>query len=133
MEAQGHALKGARCGLVGCGGAGAAIALVLLGRGVASLSVWDVDQTRAAHLAARLQAIAPIEIAIAPPDASCDIAINATPLGMDESDPVPVPLDALQRQAVVADAIMKPPRTKLLREAKLRGHPIQEGRHMLVH
>jgi hypothetical protein len=106
-------------------------ALALLERGVASLSVWDVDQARAADLAQRLQAVTSVEISIAPPGAACDVAINATPLGMDEGDPVPVSLAALPRHAVIADAIMKPPRTKLLREAELRGHPIQEGRHML--
>jgi shikimate dehydrogenase len=131
MEAQGHGLKGARCGLVGCGGAGAAIALALLERKVASLSVWDVNQARAADLVQRLRIVAAVEIAIAAPGASCDVAINATPLGMSEDDAVPIALSALPPHAVVADAIMKPPRTKLLREAELRGHPIQEGRHML--
>jgi shikimate 5-dehydrogenase len=32
---------------------------------------------------------------------------------------------------LVADAIMKPPRTRLLREAQKLGHSIQEGHHML--
>jgi shikimate dehydrogenase len=50
---------------------------------------------------------------------------------MDENDPIPFPLDRLRSGAVVADAIMKPTRTRLLREAEDHGHPIQEGRHML--
>ena len=89
MEAEGHVLEGAHCALVGCGGAGAAIALALLERDVASLSIWDIDQARAADLAQRLRAVTSVEISVAPPDAQSDVAINATPLGMDENDPVP--------------------------------------------
>jgi shikimate dehydrogenase len=131
MEAEGHELKGAHCALVGCGGAGAAIALALLERDVASMSVWDIDQARAADLAQRLRGVTCIEILVAPPNSQSDVAINATPLGMDENDPVPFSVDHLRSGAVVADAIMKPPRTKLLCDAERRGHPIQEGRHML--
>jgi shikimate dehydrogenase len=131
MEAEGHELKGAHCALVGCGGAGAAIALALLERDVASLSLWDVDQAKAAHLARRLRVVTCIEIKVAPPYSRSDVAINATPLGMNDNDPLPFSVDHLRRGAVVADAIMKPPRTKLLRRAEQRGHPIQEGRHML--
>jgi shikimate dehydrogenase len=131
MEAEGRELRGAHCALVGCGGAGAAIALALLERGVASLSVWDIDQTRAADLAQRLRGVSHPGISIAPPNSRTDVAINATPLGMDENDPTPISLERLQRRAVVADAIMKPPRTKLLHEAEQLGHPIQEGHHML--
>jgi shikimate dehydrogenase len=131
MEAEGHQLKGVHCALVGCGGAGAAIALALLDRDVASLSLWDVDQAKAADLARRLGVVTCIEIMVAPPDSRCDVAINATPLGMSENDPLPFSVDHLRRGAVVADAIMKPPRTKLLCHAEQRGHPIQEGHHML--
>jgi len=131
MEAEGRELKGSHCALVGCGGAGAAIALALLERSVASLSIWDVDQTKAADLRQRLRTVTTIEISISPPTSKTDVAINATPLGMGEDDPVPMPLDLLRQDAIVADAIMKPPRTRLLREAEHRGHVIQEGRHML--
>jgi shikimate dehydrogenase len=131
MEAEGHELKGRHCALVGCGGAGAAIALALLERNVASLSIWDVDETKAADLAQRLRSAMPLEVRISPPNSKTDVAINATPLGMAEDDPVPIRLDALRQGALVADAIMKPLRTRLLREAQQRGHSIQEGRHML--
>jgi shikimate dehydrogenase len=124
MEAEGRQLGGAHCALVGCGGAGAAIALALLERDVASLTVWDIDRARAANLARRLRGVARVEISVAPPSLQTDVAINATPLGMDENDPVPMLLEALRGGAVVADAIMKPPRTKLLREAQRRGYPI---------
>jgi shikimate dehydrogenase len=131
METEGHELKGKHCALVGCGGAGAAIALALLERDVASLSVWDIDRARAVDLAQRLRGVTSVEISVAPPNSQSDVAINATPLGMNENDLVPFSLEPLQGGAVVAEAIMKPPRTKLLREAERRRHPIQEGRHML--
>jgi shikimate dehydrogenase len=131
MEAEGHELKGTHCALVGCGGAGAAIALALLERNVASLSIWDVDQTKAADLAQRLHSAVPLEIRVSPPSSKTDVVINATPLGMAEDDPVPIRLDMLRQGALVADAIMKPSRTRLLREAQKLGHSIQEGHHML--
>jgi shikimate dehydrogenase len=131
LEVEGHELKGRRCALVGSGGAGTAIALAVLERGAASLTVWDIDQATATDLAQRLQGVTSVEISVAPRNSQSDVAINATPLGMDENDPVPFSLEYVRSDAVAADAIMKPPRTKLLREAELRGHPIQEGRHML--
>jgi shikimate dehydrogenase len=131
VEAEGHELKGKHCALVGCGGAGAAIALALLDRNVASLSIWDVDETKAADLAQRLRSAGTLEVRISLPNSKTDVAINATPLGMAEDDPVPIDLDVLRQGALVAEAIMKPSRTRLLREAQQRGHRIQEGRHML--
>ena len=106
--------------------------LRFLERDVASLSVWDIDQARAADLAERLRGVTSVEISVAPPDAKSDVAINATPLAMDENDPVPFSLERLRNDALVADAIMKPPRTKLLRKTERPGHPIQEGRHMTI-
>lgn len=38
---------------------------------------------------------------------------------------------SLKPGALVCEAIMKPPKTRLLVESEKLGHPIQEGRHML--
>lgn len=131
MAAEGQALHGARCALVGCGGAGAAIAFALLERKVGALTLSDIDAKKAEELVRRLQSFSAIEISIGKPDSSTDIAINATPLGMKENDPLPIAIESLRPGAVVADAIMKPPRTRLLIEAQKRGCAIHEGRHML--
>ena len=131
MEAAGYVLRGKRCAIVGCGGAGAAIALALLERDVAQLGLWDRDQSRCESLALRLRPVCAIEIAIRAPDDRDDIAINATPLGMGAGDPLPFRVEQLGSAAIVADVVMKPPRTRLLEVASQRGLRTQEGRHML--
>ena len=68
---------------------------------------------------------------MAPPDAGTDVAVNATPLGMSADDALPFDVAVLRTQALVADAIMKPPMTSLLHAAVAHGCCIQEGRHML--
>lgn len=109
------------------GGAGTAIALALMDRGIAELRIWDLDPARAASLRDRLAASSSLPVSVCPPGESDDIAINASSAGMsDPFDP-----GALRTGALVCDAIMKPPVTRLLSEARKMGHPIQEGRHML--
>jgi shikimate dehydrogenase len=131
METAGHQLRQKSCALVGCGGAGAAIALALLDRGVVQLSVWDTDRSKCEILVERLRSIHKAEIVISLPRNSEDIVINATPLGMNPNDPLPFDLELLRSDAIVADVIMKPPRTKLLIRAAELGLTNQEGCHML--
>ena len=131
LESKGIDLRGKHCSIVGAGGAGAAIALALLDRGVASLSVFDINEGRTADLARRLQVGGRQPVAFARPGPQTDIAINATPLGLNADDPLPMAVEMLRADAIVADAVMKPPITRLLAEAARHGCRIQEGRHML--
>jgi shikimate dehydrogenase len=131
IEARGFALAGKNCAIVGGGGAGAAIALALLERRVGSLSIWDTDHSKAADLIERLSAVSPIPIVVGKPGRDTDIAINATPIGMSPDDQLPIAIDSLRGNALVAEAIMKPPMTRLLIEARRHGCEIHEGRHML--
>jgi shikimate dehydrogenase len=133
LEAQGFVVEAVHCAVVGCGGAGTAIAFALLQRQVASLSIWDIDKQKAQSLCLRLRAMGGPKVYDALPDGHTDIAINATPLGMKESDPIPIAVDSLRTNAIVAEAIMKPACTRLLREAKRRGCTVHAGRHMLDH
>lgn len=123
--------EGRRCAIVGAGGAGTAIALALCDRAAHTVSVCDTDPARASTLASRLAGRGTSSVAVAAPDHRSDIVINATPLGMAPDDDLPIALAALAPAAIVADVVMKPPVTRLLREAARRGHPIVEGRHML--
>ena len=131
LEARGFALAGRNCSVVGAGGAGAAIALALLERRVGSLSIWDIDRRKAADLVERLCAISRVRIVVGEPGKDTDVAVNATPLGMSPDDPLPMAIGSLRPDALIAEAIMKPPITRLLLEARRRGCEIQEGRHML--
>lgn len=133
MASAGYVLKGKACAVVGCSGAGAAIALALLDRDVARLSLWDRDASRSELLAARIGPLYNIEILIRPPLIGDDIVINATPLGMSPEDSLPFNVDELRSDVVVAEVIMKPARTNLLVRAAELGLKTHEGRHMLDH
>lgn len=137
LRARGFDPAGRRVWLVGSGGAGAAIAAALCEAGVAALALTDLDPARAGACLERLAALHPaVSLTLAsadhPPD-GCDLAINASPCGLRVDDPLPFDPARLPPGALVADAIMKPPVTPLLRVAQALGRPIQPGRAMLDH
>ncbi len=130
----GHSVRGKSAWLVGAGGAGAAIAAALCEAGVAWLGVQDVDPSRARAVADRLSphfpAIRIMAVDAAP--AAPDFAINATPLGLRPTDPLPFAIDGLPATAVVCDIIMKPAITPLLHAAEARRLTIHPGAPMLT-
>ncbi|MGJ3560786.1 hypothetical protein ACR6C2_29775 [Streptomyces sp. INA 01156] len=63
----------------------------------------------------------------------CDIAVNATPLGMRPADPLPFDPKSLGEGTLVADIVMEPRDTPLLLAASARGLPTHRGHHMLDH
>nr|AXL05991.1 shikimate dehydrogenase [uncultured bacterium] len=133
LTGAGHDPEGRHVALVGAGGAGSAIAAALLAAGVRRLSLSDVDIEKLAGLRARLDAHWPNRtVTSATPDpAGADIVVNATPLGLRPEDPLPFQLAALPAGSVVADIIMKPRETRLLREAAALGHRVHYGIGML--
>jgi shikimate dehydrogenase len=62
-----------------------------------------------------------------------DLIINSTSLGLDESDPLPIPAPALKASHMVYDAIYNPAVTPLLAEAKKVGATTANGLSMLLH
>jgi shikimate dehydrogenase len=135
LSAAGRSPAGKRVSLVGGGGAGSAIAVGLLDAGVAHLSVCDRDQARLGDLLERLETRWPGRVSGSDtPDLSgADLAVNATPLGLRPDDPLPFAPRQLRRDAVVADIIMQPRETKLLREAGNLGLATHPGISMLTH
>jgi shikimate dehydrogenase len=133
LVAAGHDPKGARVALVGAGGAGSAIAAALLAAGADRLSVCDPDTARLDGLRSRLDAHWPGRtVTSAGPDLDgAGIVVNATPLGLRPDDPLPLRPELLPPGGVVADIIMKPRETRLLREAAALGHHVHYGIHML--
>nr|AXL06519.1 shikimate dehydrogenase [uncultured bacterium] len=129
----GHDPRGRRVTLVGAGGAGSSIAAALLMAGVDRLAVYDSDTSKLGALVTRLGAHWPRRVCAVngPHVRDADIAVNATPLGMRADDPLPFPLQSLPPGSVVADIVMKPRDTRLLREAAALGHPVHHGIHML--
>ena len=114
--------------LVGAGGAGSAIAFAVASAGAATLTISDVDKHRADDLAASVAAETGCSARSGPPDPhGFDVVINATPLGMKASDPMPVDPERLSHGAIVVDIINAAEPTPLRRAAQARGCRTQDG------
>jgi shikimate dehydrogenase len=63
-----------------------------------------------------------------------DIVVNATPLGLQTQDPMPMDVETLERIApsAVLDLVYARGATKLVREARARGVRAADGRGVLV-
>ncbi|NYI84324.1 shikimate dehydrogenase [Saccharopolyspora hordei] len=132
---RGHDPAGRTVAVVGAGGAGSAIAVALLEAGVGGLRVCDRDPARLAALRDRVAERWPRPVVFSdePDLRGADLVVNATPLGLRETDELPFSLDDLAPHAVVADIIMTPRDTELLALAAARGHRVHHGIHMLRH
>lgn len=141
LRASGRPPSGRRVCLMGAGGAGRAVAAAILEAGAARLTVYDPDRAKCDALRARLERHWPGRSAVLDvTDGSldcdirdCDIAVNATPLGMRPEDPLPFDPKALAPGTLVADIIMKPKETPLLGAAAALRLPTLHGHHMLDH
>ena len=135
LAAQGHRVHGASVWLVGLGGAGGAIAAALCEAGVGRLLVTEIDAERAEIAIDRLlQHYPDVPVAeVGTPPKGIHIAINATPLGLRPDDPLSFDPVSLDSTTLVADVIMSPVETPLLRRARAHGRRIHYGRHMLDH
>ncbi len=83
--------------------------------------------------AARLETIAWEEPAIRVQLADTDLIVNATPLGMNPSDPAPIPARLLAPHHMVFDCVYGPSKTALLRAAEQAGARSANGISMLLH
>ena len=133
LNTQGHNPKGKRVLLLGAGGAAAAIAYALAQAEVSELVIANRTLEKAQQLAERTQRIFPnVLIRAAKNDPTgFDMVINSTSLGMKEDDELPLDTSLLEPSTLVAEIIMKPPLTPLLKAAQERGCTIHFGRHML--
>jgi shikimate dehydrogenase len=82
---------------------------------------------------ARLEAIACEESAMRIQLADTDLIVNATPLGMNPSDPAPIPARLLAPHHMVFDCVYGPSRTALRRAAEQAGARTSNGLAMLLH
>jgi shikimate dehydrogenase len=133
VRRKGRALVGARALVVGSGGVGSAIAASLAAAGVAGLGLYDVDAGVAAALEMRLTRHYPrLRVITGSNDpGGYDIVVNATPLGMNDDDPLPLDTRRLSPGALVGEVVMKQQMTPFLRAAVERGCEVQVGTDML--
>ena len=83
--------------------------------------------------AARLEAIASDETALRAQLADIDLIVNATPLGMNPSDPTPIPERLIAPHHIVFDCIYGSSRTALLRATEAAGARGANGLSMLLY
>lgn len=131
LERQGFSVAGRSVLLVGCGGAGSAIAHEVLRRGAARLALHDVDRDRRDQLLARLAAAFPGRPGVGSDDPSgFDLIANATPMGMQPGDPLPVQVARLRREQFVACVVTRPAVPPLIEAARAIGCRTMTGADM---
>jgi shikimate dehydrogenase len=130
---KGRAIAGAKALVVGSGGVGSAIAASLASAGVAALGLFDVHPAAADALAERLRTHYPqLELRVGSKDpGGYDIVVNATPIGMNAGDPLPIDVDRISPSAFVGEVVMKEQFTPFLRAAREKGCATQVGLDML--
>jgi shikimate dehydrogenase len=117
--------------LVGAGGAGRAIAFAVASAGARTLTISDIDEHRARDLAHAVTAETGCPTNIGAPDPrGCELIINATALGMNDNDPMPLNSERLEPGSVVVDIINAVEPTPLCRAARARGCRTQDGAPM---
>ena len=137
----GVSFAGARVLLIGAGGAATAIASAVLGAGARGVRVLNRTKSRAEKLRDKLRAVYPeAELSVHADDnpeevvSGTDVIVNATYLGINEGDPLPLPVGCLRPGMVVCDAVYRPGgETKLVRRAKERGLRVIPGERMLLY
>jgi shikimate dehydrogenase len=133
LKRKGCAVSGARALVVGAGGVGSAIAASLAAAGASAMALFDLHHESAHALAKRLASFYPrLELTTGVNDATGrDIVVNATPIGGNDSDPLPVDVTRLDPGAWVGEVVMTPEITPFLKAAQARGCRVQVGTDML--
>ena len=133
VKRKGFVLHGKRVLVVGSGGVGSAIAASLAAEKIAAISLFDINNTSCEALAQRLQLEYPQIKVIAgsnDPDGH-DLVVNATPMGMNEGDPLPMDVLRIAPETFVGEVVMRLEMTAFLQAAKNRGCKVQVGSDML--
>jgi len=134
--------RGKRILLLGCGGAGRAVALTCAFQGAASFLIADIHLAARRRLRSELRHAAPgLPVSgislnskqLVARAHDCDLIIHATPVGMRKGDPSLLPADAFRPGQLVFDCIYNPAITLLLSTAKKAGAKTANGLGMLLH
>jgi shikimate dehydrogenase len=113
--------------IAGTGGAARAAAIAAAGRG-AAIAVRSRSTARQQAFES-WAAVAGVEVA---PPHEARVLINATPLGLRSSDPLPIPADLAPEGQVALDMVYAPGGTRWVRVMRARGLRSADGRDMLV-
>ena len=122
--------------LIGAGGAAHAIAAALVDAKIGKLTIANRSLGKAEGLANLIARKTGFTNVYAAALAGCDggdadMIINSTSLGLKPGDALPLVLDAVRPNTVIADIIMVPAKTEWLFAAQKAGLRVHYGRHML--
>jgi shikimate dehydrogenase len=134
LKQAGHDPAGKRVLLVGIGGAGKAIAFALAQAGTRELTLSNRTAATAEEVAVQVaEAFPKSKTSVGAPDPTgFDIVVNATPLGMQDGDALPLDVSKLTPKTLVAEIIATRERTRLVEEAERRGCRVHLGLPMLT-
>lgn len=121
---------GARVGLLGAGGAAAAVLAAVERWPGAAVTLVNRSAGRRDALRARFPVARRVTDDTAAL-AACDMVVNATPLGLDGSA-IPVPVEHLAPHAAAIDLVYRPGETAWVRAARASGRRAADGLAMLV-
>ena len=96
------------------------------------LQAWQ-PEVMGGYLAGRLRTHYPaVDVSTGSKDpVGFDLVVNATPLGMNPGDPLPVDVERIDPGAFVGEVVMKIEMTAFLTAAQARGCRVQVGTDML--
>jgi shikimate dehydrogenase len=133
VRSKGFEPAGLRVLIVGAGGVGSAIAASFAAAGVGELALFDQRPQSADALAQRLRRHYPhLTVTTGSRDPSgFDLVVNATPMGMNPGDELPMDVTRLDPKTFVGEVVMRSEMTAFLQAAKERGCRYQVGSDML--
>ena len=128
--------------VLGCGGAGRAVAITAASEGAGRLILADIDEARCRNVARDIAALAPatrIDIAGTNPGQwmqqtpQAGLIIQASPIGMKAEDVCPLLPSAFKAGQLAFDLVYNRPETCFTRAASLGGAKAVNGLGMLLH
>jgi shikimate dehydrogenase len=139
LNERGVRIEGKSIALIGAGGGAKAVATAIASESPEKLFIFDVDRFKTERLLGILKEFYPQVRAQAVESLEkldilgANILINATPVGMKESDPLLVKKEWLHEGLFVYDLIYNPQESKLLKTARECGCLWANGLGMLLH
>ena len=129
-------LKNKTICLFGAGGAASSIACSLVNENIKHLKIINRDIKKAQNLNKTINAkFSNVKVDVFSENnyslKDCDVIINATSLGLKAHDKLPFDVKKTSRNSIIADIIMQPKETELLKEAKSLGRSIHYGKYMI--
>ena len=133
LARKGRTVQGASALIIGSGGVGSAIAVAMADAGVGRLALYDTRPDATEQLSSRLQQFFPtLPINLGCNDPSgFEIVVNATPMGMEPGDPLPIDVGRISPDTMVGEVVMKQEVTPFVLAARERGCMTQIGTDML--